>query len=50
MEEVYSIYSFTNIIILGFITIGKMPFPTPIDEVVNLEMFNFDKKKKEIER
>jgi hypothetical protein len=46
MEGVYTPRIFASMTISRMVTTGDMTFPTSIDEVANLEMFTFDRKKR----
>jgi elongation factor P hydroxylase len=43
MEEVFTTQTFANNFGSGMVIGGDDPIPTPIDEVVDLELFSFDK-------
>jgi hypothetical protein len=50
MEEVFTTQTFSSTFGPGMVAGGDGPIPTPVDEVSNLELFSFDKQRKQVIR
>jgi hypothetical protein len=50
MEEVFTTQTFSNTFGLGMVIGGDDPIPSHLDEIVDLELFSFEKKRKKVIR